>query len=401
MTDKRLNILVFSSLFPNAVDPVLGVFVENRLRHFLRDTGHTATVVAPVPWFPFRGRIWGRYGRYAAVPAREIRAGVEVFHPRFLVLPKVGMAFTPGSLARAGERCIRGLLRSGKKFDLIDAHYLYPDAVAATVVGRKFDLPVVMTARGSDVTEIARMKGPGKRIVKAADDAAHVIAVSNSLRDELLTMGVKAAKVTTLRNGVDAEKFSPAARQEIRAKWAGTGSVALYAGWLISRKRVDIFIDAVAKLGPDTTAVVAGEGPLLASLRQRAEARGIANRTVFLGKVAPADMPGVMAAADVLVLPSEREGWANVLLEAMACGTPVVSRAVAGALDLVTVPEAGALVEGDDPEAYADAMARLFADPPDRGSTRNYALSFGWREISLAQERIFMSVTGDEYPTWE
>ncbi len=388
MESNKLNILLFSSLFPNAVDPVLGVFVETRMRHLLQDTGVNVTVMAPVPWFPFRGKVWGGYSKFAQVPKAEVRNGVSVEHPRFLVIPKVGMGLTPSFLYQTAKRALKARLDAGEKIDLIDAHYLYPDGVAAAKLGETFGIPVVMTARGSDVTEIGRMPGPQSLILKAMASAAHTICVCNSLRDELISFGADAGKITTLRNGVDAEHFREVEREKTRKKWQVSGKVALFAGWLIERKRVDIMLDAVAKLD-DVTAVIAGEGPLLADLKAQVNRLSIENRTLFLGKLQPEDMPSAFSAADVLVLPSEREGWANVLLESMACGTPVVSRAVAGAIDLVTCDEAGVLVDGDDPQLYANAIDKVVSAPENRDKTRRYAGAFGWREISLAQEKIF------------
>ncbi|WP_020398781.1 glycosyltransferase [Kordiimonas gwangyangensis] len=389
MADQGLDIVLFSSLFPNEVDPVFGIFVENRLRHFLADTGSRAVVIAPVPWFPFKGKRWGRYGAFARVPAVEVRHGIPVMHPRYLVIPKVGMWLTPFTLYRAGKRALRRLLKDGGSCDVIDAHYLYPDGVAAAKLARFFDIPFVMTARGSDVTEIGQQQVPGRMIVDAASQAAHVITVSNSLRTDLIAMGVPEDRVTTLRNGVDAGHFRPQRREEFRAKWGGANKIVAFAGWLVQRKRVDIAISAMAHLPEDTALVVAGEGPLHTELLEQAKQLGVADRVIFEGKLSSKDMPGFLSAADVLILPSEREGWANVLLEAMACGTPVVSRAVAGALDLVVVPEAGELVEGDDPAAYAAAVHKIFTRDTDRMQTRAYAEGFDWKEISLGQEQIF------------
>ena len=393
MGQDSLDIVLFSSLYPNEADPVFGVFVENRLRHFLSDTPHRAVVIAPVPWFPFKGRRWGRYGRFARAPKREKRHGITVYHPRFLVIPKIGMWLTPFFLYRAARRTLNRLLKEGVRCDVIDAHYLYPDGVAAARLSAAFDIPFVMTARGSDVTEIGRQKTAGRMIMNAVEKAAHVITVSNSLRAELIEMGAEAGHVTTLRNGVDADFFRPMRSETLRQKWGNPPVVIAFAGWLIERKRVDIVIDALSHMDPGTVLVIAGEGALRPALEAQAAALGLRERVIFCGKIEPRDMPAFFSTADVLILPSEREGWANVLLEAMACGTPVVSRAVAGALDLVTCAEAGELVEGDEPEAYAHAAEKIVARGIDRVKTRAYAELFGWREVSLAQERIFKTAS--------
>jgi len=389
-----MKILVFTSLYPNEVDPVFGVFVENRLRHFLADTPHEAVVVAPVPWFPFKGKRWGRYAKFARVPREEVRHGITVYHPRYLVVPKIGMWLTPFTLYRGALKLVRRLQREQGSFDVIDAHYLYPDGVAASKLASDLGLPFVMTARGSDVTEIAQQGIAGAMVLGAAQQAAHVITVSNSLRDDLLSLGVEPSHVSTLRNGVDADHFRPDETEKPYMAFDGARHIVAFAGWLIERKRVDIAIAALPHLDAGVHVAVAGEGPLRAALEAQAKRLGVADRVHFLGKVSPSDMPAFFSAADVLVLPSEREGWANVLLEAMACGTPVVSRAVAGALDLVTCAEAGNLVDGDDPADYARAIDDVLTHRINREATRAYAMTFGWREISLAQEAIFSRATG-------
>ncbi|MCJ9430363.1 glycosyltransferase family 4 protein [Kordiimonas marina] len=391
-----MKILVFSTLFPNPEEPTLGIFVETRLRHLIKDTGIEAVVIAPVPWFPFRHRLFGRYGRFARVPRMETQNGLTIHHPRFLVIPKVGMRLTPGFLFKAAKRCLAGLMAKGERFDLIDAHYLYPDGVAAARLSEAVGIPFVMTARGSDVTQIGRMPAPRQEILASTKRAGHVVTVSRSLKEELTSMGVAPEKITVLRNGVDTAKFHETGRDEARKTWGFDGRVLLFVGWLIDRKRVDVLLDVAARI-PDISVVIAGDGPLKAMLVKRAAALGLEGRIHFLGQVMPADMPRVMSGADVLMLPSEREGWANVLLEAMACGTPVVSRAVGGAPDLVTVPKAGRLVakaphEDGEVDAFEAALRDLLDKYPARDKVRAYAEGFGWAETSAGQVCIFEEV---------
>jgi len=381
-----LKILTFSSLFPNSEQPSFGVFVENRLRHLLADTAIEAQVIAPVPWFPFSHKAFGRYGEFGRVGAQEVRHGIQVHHPRFLVIPKVGMGLTPYFLARAAAKALRVLQQGGFDPDLIDAHYLYPDGVAAAMLGLWCDKPVVMTARGSDVTEVGRIPKFRKKILQATKHCSHLITVSNSLRDELQDMGVL-APMTTLRNGVDAERFDVSPSAAVKPRGIDDFHI-IFAGWLIPRKRPDLVLKA-AHLLPGAHVTMVGEGPERASLEALAQSLGVSDRVRFLGQQSPDRMPELLGSADVLMLPSEREGWANVLLEAMACGTPVVSNAVAGALDLVTVPEAGRLVHGQTAEAYAAAIRELVADHPGRMAVRHYAQQFGWREVSMGQQAIF------------
>lgn len=387
-----MKILTFSSLFPNAEQPSFGVFVENRLRHLLADTDIEAKVVAPVPWFPFQHSAFGRYSAFARVPAREHRHGIDIYHPRFPVIPKIGMRMTPKFLASALARSLKALQRDGFDPDLIDAHYLYPDGVAAAKVARAFNKPVVMTARGSDVTEVGRIPWFRSVIVTATKKCGHVITVSNSLREELAEMGV-ATPMTTLRNGVDVERFNILPDVAKRPKGLDDFHI-VFAGWLIPRKRPELVLKA-ASLLPGARVTMIGEGPEQGMLHKLAQSLGITSRVTFLGQQPPENMPDLLGRADLLMLPSEREGWANVLLEAMACGTPVVSNAVAGALDLVVVPEAGRLVREQTAEAYADAIKDLVANHAGRAAVRRYAEQFGWHEVSLGQKSIFEEVIAD------
>src|SRR5688572_15378770 len=125
-----MKLLTFSTLYPNAARPIHGIFVETRLRELLASGQVESKVVAPVPWFPIRHAAFGDYARHASVPAEERRHGVEVLHPRYPLIPKLGMTAAPLLLAQAMKPTIRKLLQR-YDFDAIDAHYLYPDGVAA------------------------------------------------------------------------------------------------------------------------------------------------------------------------------------------------------------------------------------------------------------------------------
>ena len=157
-----MNLLTYTTLYPNAVNPQHGIFVENRLRRIVATGDAAARVVAPVPWFPFKSDIFGAYGAFARIGPSEVRFGIAVDHPRYLSIPRVGMGIAPGLLARATVgRVRRHVAETGAQ--LIDAHYFYPDGVAAAAIGKALDMPVVITARGSDVNLIAQYDGPRRQ----------------------------------------------------------------------------------------------------------------------------------------------------------------------------------------------------------------------------------------------
>ena len=386
-----MRILTYTSLYPNAAQPNHGIFVENRLRQLVKDGQLAARVVAPVPWFPLRGRAFGRYADYALVPHREERHGVEVHHPRYPVIPKVGMTLAPLLMYAWTRPLLARLLRTGFDFDLIDAHYFYPDGVAAALLGRYFDKPVTITARGTDINLIARYALAGKMIRWAAGKAAGLITVSRALKDALSELGVRPERVRVLRNGVDLDTFQPGDPAALRQTLGLRPPVLLSVGNLLPFKGHDLAVEALARL-PEASLLIVGQGPAEPELRALIQARGLAGRVHMLGAVPHSDMARVYNAADVLVLASAREGWPNVLLEAMACGTPAVATRVGGIPEVLAEPAAGRLMARRDEACLAETLRALLADPPARAATRAYAEGFGWEATTQGQLELFRGI---------
>lgn len=386
-----VRVLVFSTLYPNAAQPNHGVFVENRLRHTLELGGIEATVLAPVPYFPIGHPVFGRYATFARVPRRETRHGLEVLHPRYPVIPKIGVGWTPRFLFRCGLRAARALQAAGQTFDVIDAHYFYPDGVAAARLGQALKLPVVITGRGTDLTLIPETPSLRAQIHWAAQEASASITVCEDLRRKLLGLGAPEARTLVLRNGVDLTRFAPVDRQAARAALGVEGFVLLSVGSLIPRKGHELTIEALTR-HTDCTLLIAGHGPMRAELEAVAHRLGVADRVRFLGEIPHADLPRVYTAADVMVLASSREGWANVLLESMACGTPVLATDVNGAREIVRSPAAGLLVRNRTAAALAGVLEKLRGNMPAREATRRYSEGFGWEEIARANRALLTAV---------
>ena len=386
-----MNILTFTTLYPNAAQPYHGIFVENRLRQLVASGRVHATVVAPVPWFPIRARVFGRFAKFAEVPGNETRFGIEVLHPRYPVVPKVGMTLAPFLLYTWIRPFIRRMMRSGANIDLIDAHYIYPDGIAAVMLGRHFKIPVVVTARGTDINLIPRYALPRRMIRWTADKAQGLVSVSQAIKDEMVRIGIDSARVHVLRNGVDLDAFRPVDRAAARKRLDVEPPMLLSIGHLIARKGHDIVIRALSLL-PDVTLLVVGEGPEEGALRRLADSLDLHHRVRFLGTIPHERLHEIYSAADALVLASDREGLPNVLLEAMASGTPVVAARVWGTPEVVTSQAAGILIPERTPEATAAAVQTLLADPPSRAETRAHAEHFGWSEIAEGQFELFRCV---------
>jgi teichuronic acid biosynthesis glycosyltransferase TuaC len=388
-----MRILTFSTLYPHAARPNHGIFVETRLRHLLASGKVESKVVAPVPWFPSSNARFGEYAVFAKAPREERRHGIDVIHPRYLTVPKLGMSVAPFLLAAGVYSAVENIIRNGYDFEIIDAHYFYPDGVAAAMIGRRLDIPVVITARGTDVNLLPRFAVPRRMILWAARRAAALVTVSEALKAALMHLGVESKKIHVLRNGVDTRLFQPADREAERARLKLTGTVLLMVGNLLALKGHDVVLGALREFS-DARLLIIGEGREERNLKGLARALGIQDRVSFFGAMSQEDLAAYYRAADALVLASSREGWPNVLLESMACGTPVVSTRVGGTPEIVAAPEAGVLANERSEHGIAEALGRLFRNYPDRKLTRRYAERFGWDETTRGQLQLFEGVLG-------
>ena len=386
-----MKLLTFSTLFPNTEQPNHGIFVETRLRYLLASNKAASRVVAPVAWFPFKHPRFGTYARNARVPHSEVRHGIDVQHPRYALLPKVGMELAPFMMAQSVKPAIGRIIDEGYDFDAIDAHYFYPDGVAAVMLGKYFNKPVVITARGTDINLIPQYRLARKMILWAANNASGIITVCKALKDEMVQLGVPAGAITPLRNGVDLQRFQPIDRASARATLGLTHFTLLSVGVLDPRKGHDVAIKALTLL-PGVNLLIAGIGPERRRLEELAAQLGVAARVTLLGAVAQSELKTYYNAADAMLLASSREGWANVLLESMACGTPVVASNVWGTPEVVNSPDAGVLMQQRTPQGLADAVTRLRAHYPDHAATRRYAEGFSWDDTTRGQLELFSRI---------
>ena len=392
-----MKLLTISTLFPNNKDPKHGIFVRNRLAHLLHDfTDVQAKVIAPVPWFPFelKSGPLAAYSKFAGVERHEQFNEIEVHHPRYLVLPKIGMYLTPFFLSLSIYFTARKIKASGYDFDLIDGHYFYPDGVAIARVAKFMAKPFTVTARGTDISLIPQYPLARRLITKVAQQAAGIITVCQALKSGLLEFAQVAHKTTVLRNGVDLEFFTATdhdTQQKFKKTWCQANqNLIISVGHLIERKGHDLVVEALLH-APDCYLVIAGNGPELNRLEALVDKLKLRRRVHFAGALSQAELKTLYQSADALVLASSREGWANVLLESMACGTPVVATNLWGTPEVVASPVAGVLVERDA-KAMSVGLETLFARNVERSSTRKYAECFDWFATSKGQHDIFSQI---------
>lgn len=382
-----IRILTISTLYPNSQQPRHGIFVETRLHHLLEKRDMTATVIAPVPWFPLKLKWFDTYSRFADIPQHERRKGLDVYHPRYLVIPKIGMLLTPFFLGISIWLQQRKLRRNGQNWDLIDGHYYFPDGVALALFCRWLGSPLLITARGTDINLIPENRIARGMILWAAGKAFASITVCSALKERMVELGAREDKIHVLRNGVDLELFRPLSKSDCRIKWNMQKTTLLSVGHLIERKGHHHVICALAHLD-NVELLIAGDGEQEQALKELAAEIGVSGRVRFLGALSQEQLVEVYSGADIMVLASSREGWANVLLESMACGTPVVATNIWGTPEVVAEKAAGILVDKRDGAAIAEAVSALLEDMPERGLTRAYAEQFSWADTAEELGRL-------------
>ena len=391
------NLLVITTLYPNAVQYRHGIFVETRLRYLLQSGKIAAEVIAPVPWFPFRSQRLAEYSKYKDVPTTEVRNGIRIYHPRYLVIPKVGMLLTPFFLALSILLAVWKLKNNGHQYDLVDCHYYYPDGVAVALVSRFLGKPFVVTARGTDINLIPKFSLPRRLIVWASRKASASVTVCTALKDRMVEIGAQADKIHVFRNGVDLELFRPMDQASCKRRYQLSRTTLLSVGHLIERKGHDRVIEAMTEL-PDCDLLIAGGGELESELKALVEQLGLSGRVRFLGELKQDQLPELYNAADIMVLASSREGWANVLLESMACGTPVVATDIWGTPEVVNSPAAGQLVLERTGTSIAKGVKTLLQNYPRSEDTRSYAEGFSWQQTVTGLISLFDKVSASGRP---
>lgn len=380
------RIVVLSSLFPSSRQPGAGLFIRERM--FRVGQQLPLAVVSPVPWFPFQGmaRRW-RAGFRPDAPRHEYQQGIDVWFPRFPSIPGMFKGLDGVMMALGAWSRLRQLKREGR-MDILDAHFAYPDGYAATLLGHWLNVPVTITLRG---TEKRHVENPSlaSKVKTAMERASRIFSVSESLRQLALGLGIPAAKVRVVGNGVDLQRFAPQPRAEALAALGlpEGAQVLITVGALVERKGFHRVIELMPRLRERfsglTYLVVGGtspEGDISAQLRQQVRDLGLEDAVRFLGAVAPEQLRVPLSAADVFVLPSRNEGWANVLLEAMACGVPVVATDVGGNAEVVREPSLGSIVPFGDAEALRIAIEHALLMRWDRNVIREYARANTWEQ---------------------
>ncbi|OYU36955.1 glycosyltransferase [Novosphingobium sp. PASSN1] len=393
----KRRLLSISTLYPAPVRPGFGRFVARQMEALAARGDWDVTVINPIGLPPPPFSNVGRYKPLSAIPQLETGGPIPVYHPRFTLIPRLSMRINYLMIAHAVLPLARRL-HAEAPFDLVDAQFFYPDGPAAARVAAALGLPHAIKARGSDIHLWGQSKTALGQMRRAARDACAVLAVSAALARDMDTLGLAPPSgITVHYTGLDHARFQPLHRAEARARLAASlpalslrpqDRLAVCVGALITIKGQALAIEALTSLPGDIHLALAGTGADEAALRARAAALGISSRVHMLGAVSHDVLPTLLSAADVMVLPSEREGLANAWIEALACGTPLVIPPIGGAGEVIACPAAGRLAERT-PAAIAAAIADLLAAPPAQADVAACAARFSWAANAAALAGIY------------
>jgi len=392
-----LRVLTLSSLFPNRVQPVHGIFVYQRVAQLARRPGNEVHVIAPAPYFP-RWLPTRRWKAEAQMPLEERIGGLNVYHPRYPLLPRISMPLH-GLLLFLGIRRLAKRLHKQVRFDCIDAHFVYPDGFAAVLLGKMLRLPVVVSARGTDINLYPSFRLIRPMIRWTLRRASGAVAVSASLLNVMLGLGLEAKKGCVIGNGIDPQRFHPVDPLEARAHLGlpERAKIIVSVGALIPRKGFHFLIPSVAEIAPRFPGLrlyILGEGEFRAPLEKLLADYKLQGSVFLPGSKPNEDLRDWFSAADLSCLVSSREGWPNVIQESLACGTPVLATRLWGAPEIIVSDELGLLVaQGKD--AISAGLEAALTKNWDRKFIAAHAGKRTWETVAREVEEFLVSRISD------
>ena len=394
-----MRVLTFTTLYPNNVWPNNGVFIKERVTFFANLNGVEVKVVAPVPYFPDI-RLGSRW-RYSQVTSHQLIEGLEVYHPQYFMTPKIGMSFYGLTMFWSVLPFVKKVQKEFN-FDIIDAHYVYPDGYAATLLSNYFKKPVVVSARGSDINLYGEFPIIRKFLRRTLLKANRVVAVCQALREGIIQLGVPEEKISVIPNGVDSYKFYPTSKEEVRRKLKlPDKKIILSVGHLTPNKGFDYLIKALKILQTefnkkDVYLVIVGEGEFRKELEKSISLLNLGEHVRLAGAIPHKEMRDWYSAADLFCLASGQEGWPNVILESLACGTPVVATSAGGIPEIISSNGVGILAERTEQD-IAGKISIALKQSWNREEIVKFAEKYTWNQVALCVYDVFKSVLNKKY----
>jgi glycosyltransferase involved in cell wall biosynthesis len=376
-----MKILVSTGIFPNRFEVNFGIY-NLKQTEALTNLSEVC-VIAPVPYFPSTLKFTG-YQKYPRIPQKDRIGKVEIHYPRYFVTPKILRSLHGLFLLLSTFRFYRRMIKR-ERFDAIVGFFAYPFGFANACLGRIFKIPVFVSCRGSDINYLARRRLRRRAIRWALQNSTGVFCVSEDLRGKVIALGVAADKVTVVPNGIEPERFRRMDKAQARAELGlnATAKLLICISRLAPEKGMDVLIEAFSHIeDKDVELIIAGWGTEEDNLKRQVERLGLQDRIHFAGNIPHHELPKWLNAGDLFVISSRNEGYPNALVEALACGLPIVASRVGGVPEIVTSPDIGLLTEAENPRATADAITRALEMAWDRDMLSRVAHRRSWDNVA-------------------
>ncbi len=390
-----MKVVVVTNIFPNPAEPTRGTFIASLVRALPKDVTVTAVIV-PLPWFP-KWKPLARFPRLylnACIPNQWEWEGIPVYCPKYFFLPKV-MGALQSLMVFLSIFPVLSRLKKERQCQIINAHFIYPDGVAACWAARQLHLPIVLSARGTDINQYAYYRFRRPQIIFALLKASQITAVSETLTKQIIALGVPHTKVSHIANGIDHTAFYPqdpiACRRQLRLD--PTLPHLLFVGRFSEEKNIATLIEAVRMLQDKNhhrfDLHLVGQGTLETELKERARSLKYPDWIHFQGARGHEEIPVWLGAAAALCLPSLREGMPNVVLEALASGRPVIASKVGGSVNLIKNEKNGYLYEPNTAAELARAIEMTLSQGWDVATITASVAHLTWPQTGEAYHAVY------------
>jgi glycosyltransferase involved in cell wall biosynthesis len=370
-----MKLLALSNLFGRPWDTTRATYNQKIFAEI--STRCELTLLVPVPWTEIL-KFPSQY--FAATRATSTRWPFVRYFPYFYI-PRLSQGINAYCLLLSVLLfCPYTVLI--KNWDAILGSWIYPDSIVAVMLGRLRRKPSLAVALGTDINDVATRGLQKRQIQYYLAKSALVITVSQDLARKVLALGIDEAKVATIYNGVDSDSFRPQ-NKELPRRMLDLPidkKVILFVGNLIKEKGCFELIYAfneINKANPNCLLTLVGGGPIAEDLRKLAVEFDLSEKIRFVGKVSHDKLPVWFAAADLLCLPSYREGIPNVVMEALASGLPIVATHVGGIPEVVR-SDCGILISPNDVGQLTDALHKVLSQTWDAAAISESVRQYTW-----------------------
>jgi len=389
----RLNVLIATSIFPNSEEVNKGIYIFHQATALSKYCN--VKVVAPVPYFP--GRLKSKtYGLYSRIPKRETIDGLEVMHPRVFITPKFGRYLYGLLYALSLFHIMSGLKRNFVP-DVIIGYWVYPDGFANVLLAKLLKLPIILGGRGCDVNNAGEDRIKRIMVSWALRSSDRVMAVSSNMKQKMIQLGVPGEKIAVIPNGLHEIFVKHAGKKGNARSDDDKKKTILYCGRFSSEKGVEYLLKAARILKEQNVAfrlLLVGSGAQESVLKELATQYDLEGIIQFEDEIPYSNVPALMCSADIFCLPSLREGWPNVVMEALACGLPVVASRVGGVPELLVDERCGMMVAAENEEELAAALSAALKRSWDNGSISATVKERSWDKVALEMLTEIKQVVG-------